>query len=280
MKMTDTENDAGQPASMSEDERRQAFAEATRPGDRGAFRQPRLSTPPKFVIRVASVFLALALAGVLIEHFAGSGPSATTHATTTTVGPARGPTMADFMGLKALGAKPAAPFTLRDQRGHPWSIADARGRAVVLAFFDTRCRDICPVLGAEIRLARARLGARASSTQFVIVNTNPRHVGVVARPAALSETGLAGSSSVLFLTGPLNQLNRVWIRYGVTITVGIPAHQIAHNNVMYFIDPQGRLRELAVPFGDEGPSGTYSLAAAQISRFAQGIAQVAGSLVK
>src|SRR5947209_9460856 len=38
----------------------------------------------------------------------------------------------------------APDFTLVDQFGHPATLSSLRGREVVLAFIDSRCKDVCP----------------------------------------------------------------------------------------------------------------------------------------
>ena len=113
---------------------------------------------------------------------------------------------------------------------------------------------------------------------FVVVNTDPDNTSVVSTPAALAVNGLEDDHSVHFLTGSLRQLNSVWINYGVTVTVGSLPQQMTHNNVLYFVDPRGRLRSEAIPFANENGRGVYVLPQADITRFAQGIAQTAGSL--
>jgi hypothetical protein len=114
--------------------------------------------------------------------------------------------------------------------------------------------------------------------EFVVVNSDPFHTSVRLDPPALRVPGLSGLSDMYFLTGPLAQLNAVWSTYGLAVHVGATHAQIAHNNVLYFISPRGRLRSLAVPFANEDHSGIYRLAPTDVQRFARGIATVASSL--
>jgi hypothetical protein len=74
-------------------------------------------------------------------------------------------------------------------------------------------------------------------------------------------------------------LNSVWQTYGITITVDSATRTVAHNDLLYFIDPAGRLRYRATPFANEQRDGTYSLPAASVSRWAMGIATYARDLV-
>ncbi len=273
-------------AALSEEQRAAVFAGALAPtGPDGRPRIGRGAIPGKFALAVAATIVVLGLGGVLIEHYFGgvgltgaTSPSTlpTTHVGPT--GPQLGATTRAFMGLRDIAHAKAPPITLRDQFNRPWSLAEHRGEVVVLTFFNRDCTDICPVVGAELRLARLGLGAFASRVVFAVVNSDPRHPDVGPQPRALTSTGLARSRSTYFLSGALRQLNAVWVGYGLSVKVGARTSQVAHNNVMYFIAPNGRLAALAVPFGNEDRSGLFSLSAAEVHRFARGIATVAVSL--
>ena len=284
------EERAAARAALSEQQRAAAFSSSMTPADRSAaLREGRTPVPPKFILWMVGVFVVLGGGGAILEHYFGNvgQPSATTTTVftlpatpTTLAGPQLSSSLSALMGLKEIANAQASPFTLRDQANREWGLLRAKGKVVVLTFYNVNCNDVCPVVGAEIRQAQARLGANARKVEFVIVNSDPNHFAVSAAPAALSIPGLANTPSVYFLTGPLLQLNAVWINYGVSVKVGALASQVAHNNIMYFIDPRGRLRAQAVPFGNENHAGVFSLGPTTISRFAQGIAQTADSLVR
>lgn len=284
------EEGATSRAALSEQDRAAAFASSMSPADRSAaLRAGRTPVPPKFILWMVGVFIILGGGGAILEHYFGNvgQPSATTTTVfnlqptpTTLPGPQLSSSLSAFIGLKEIATAQASPFTLRDQANRQWRLVGAKGKVVVLTFYNVNCNDVCPVVGTEIKEAQAQLGANANKVEFVIVNADPNHFVFNAAPAALSVPQLANTPLVYFLTGPLLQLNAVWINYGVSVKVGALASQVAHNNIMYFIDPTGRLRAQAVPFGNENSKGVFSLGAADISRFAKGIAQTASSLVK
>ena len=265
------EERAAARAALSEQQRAAAFSSSMTPADRSAaLREGRTPVPPKFILWMVGVFVVLGGGGAILEHYFGNvgQPSATTTTVftlpatpTTLAGPQLSSSLSALMGLKEIANAQASPFTLRDQANREWGLLRAKGKVVVLTFYNVNCNDVCPVVGAEIRQAQARLGANARKVEFVIVNSDPNHFAVSAAPAAL-------------------QLKAVWIKYGVSVKVGALASQVAHNNIMYFIDPRGRLRAQAVPFGNENHAGVFSLGPTTISRFAQGIAQTADSLVR
>jgi hypothetical protein len=82
------------------------------------------------------------------------------------------------------------------------------------------------------------------------------------------------------LTGSLARLDSVWKAYGVTIEVQKSTGVVSHNDLLYFIDAEGRLRLRATPFADESSTGAYSLPMATETRFASGIASSVRSLLE
>jgi protein SCO1 len=262
---------------LSEEDRARAFA-GTLPG-------ARATVSPRVVKWTALIIGVLVVGSTMLESAMSGGTGATTTTPVTTVSapsvqPPLGSTLHSILGLKAIGPTPAPPIDLAAPNGQPWSLSAQRGHVVLVTFFDANCDDICPVLGAEIRQALSDLGTRAASVRVVIINTNPKLTTATSAVPALDKTGLAHRSNVTFVTGSLNQLNSIWTNYGVTINVGARANEIAHNNVLYFVDPRGRLRQLALPFANEGANRAYSLSPTEIARFAQGVANVAGSLIR
>jgi protein SCO1/2 len=159
------------------------------------------------------------------------------------------------------------------------SLAEERGDAVVLTFFDSPCQDICPVMAAELLRAAADLGPEASRVVFLTVNTDPVVLSSAPASAAAARTGLGTLAHWHFLTSSLGHLNAVWKAYGVSVNVSPASGVVAHNDVMYFISPTGRLRYRATPFANEDSSGAFSLPSPSVARWGQGIATYAGQLL-
>jgi protein SCO1/2 len=232
-------------------------------------------------------FAVLGLGGEALQHFDGNLGLPTTAtipitSTTTTIPSSAQASlpMDRFLGLRQIDNASAPGFSLEDQQGHTWTLSSAKGKVVVLAFYDANCNDICPVLGAEIKEANSLLRTNASNVDFVIVNTNPNDLKVSSSPPALRVPGLGDVSNVRFVTGTLSAVNAVWTDYGISIRVGAHPNDETHNNLLYFIDPTGQLRVQIDPFAQENAFGVVSLNAAEIQRFARGISDVADSLVK
>jgi cytochrome oxidase Cu insertion factor (SCO1/SenC/PrrC family) len=135
-------------------------------------------------------------------------------------------------------------------------------------------------VGNEIRLASAELGTNTGKVDFVIVNTDPNATKISAECLALTAPGLSDNPSVTFLSGSVDTLNRVWTAYGVRVAVGAKRDQVSHNNVLYFIGPNGNLSSYAQPFGTESKTGLYSLNPSSLRTYARAVAGTASSLVQ
>lgn len=261
-----------------------------------AFRHPPTKVPPKFVLMVVAVFVVLGIGGAVVEHLLSSigvnpGSSAVSRSTSTSgpgliappvsapATPQVGAPLARFMGITPRTGAPAPGFSLSDQTGRRVSLADERGRVVVLTFFDAPCLDICPVVSAELLQASSDLGPASGHVAFLTVNSDPVVLSGAPAAAAALRTGLATVASWHFLTSNLGSLDAVWKAYGVSVNVARTSGLVAHNDVMCFIDPAGRLRFEATPFADESSRGAFSLPPASVARWGQGIATYARQLL-
>jgi protein SCO1/2 len=87
--------------------------------------------------------------------------------------------------IAGVGAKPAFHFTditgaefarrleLPDVDGKERSLADWKGKVVVVFFGYTQCPDVCPTTMAELAQIRQLLGADAERLQTVFVTIDP-----------------------------------------------------------------------------------------------------------
>ena len=287
---TGNEETSREPSELNEEERASIFASANARKDRsGALRSGRITVPTKFVAWTIVAVLVLGLGGEVAQHYFETYGKASPPATTTPVlkgTPTTNPNLPTlislqvFIGLKDIGQEVAPTFTLRTQSGRRWRLASHKGQVVVLAFYNSICNDICPVLGAELRLATRELTASDHQVDFVIVNTDPNATKISPRSLALTVPGLANDPFVTLLSGRVETLNRVWSAYGVRINVGAKKSEVSHNNVLYFIGPNGNLASYAAPFGTESKTGLYSLDGSSLRTYARAIAETADSLVR
>jgi len=134
----------------------------------------------------------------------------------------------------------APDFNLVDQFGHPVALSSLRGREVVMAFIDSRCKTLCPLTANIMYNARTRLGASAASqVTLVAINANPAATSVAAVQSWSIAHGML--HQWLFLTGTDQQLQSVYHLYGVYVQVDASGNDL-HDAAMYIIDAQGHER--------------------------------------
>jgi cytochrome oxidase Cu insertion factor (SCO1/SenC/PrrC family) len=136
----------------------------------------------------------------------------------------------------------AAPgFTLTNQFGASVSLRQFRGKAVVLAFVDSRCTSICPLTTLSMTEATSMLGpAAAAHIQLLGIDANPDATKVADVRAYSSAHQMLRSWD--FLTGSLHQLAAVWRAYHVYVAA---SHgNIDHEPAIYLIDGRGKERTL------------------------------------
>ena len=80
----------------------------------------------------------------------------------------------EFNNIDITGADYAHDFALTDASGARRTLADYRGKVVVLFFGYTQCPDVCPTTMAELAQVRRALGADAARMQVLFVTLDPQ----------------------------------------------------------------------------------------------------------
>ena len=191
---------------------------------------------------VVAVAVAVALAYAARPHGAAMGPDAMGRAAMGRAAAAQQAMTNPAVdpGTPLLG-RPAPGFTLTDQFGGQVSLHQFRGKAVVMAFVDSRCTTVCPLTTESMTEAVSLLGpAAAAHIQLLGIDANPDATAV----ADVRDYSAAHSMlrSWDFLTGSVRQLSAVWRAYHVYVAA---SHgQIDHQPAIYLIGPGGGEREL------------------------------------
>jgi len=110
----------------------------------------------------------------------------------------------------------AADFTLTDQHGTAFHMADARGKVVLMTFIYTHCTDICPFLSLKVKRAHDLLGPDADGVVIVAVTTDPKRD--VPKVTAAYSKALGMFDSWHFVGGPADAVQAVWANYGIGVT--------------------------------------------------------------
>ena len=136
---------------------------------------------------------------------------------------------------------PALGFTLTTQDERRLSLADLRGKVVVLTFIYTACADTCPLLTAKMAALQGRLGADfGARVFFVSVTVDPERD----TPAVLKNYGVAHGARFdgwAFLTGRPAAIQDVTRRYGV-FAKKTARGDVDHTFLTSVIDSRGVLR--------------------------------------
>lgn len=145
-------------------------------------------------------------------------------------------------------ARAAPELLLQSSNGGQLSLADYRGKVVLLGFGFTSCPKVCPTTLAVLTQTRKRLGAQGQQVQVVYVTVDPER-----DDAARMRAYLRGfDPSFVGGTGTPAQLAAVRGKYGVMAQrkpVG-NSYSVGHSSSVYLIDRKGLLRGM-MPYGRE-----------------------------
>ncbi len=140
----------------------------------------------------------------------------------------------------AAGSVPAPPInSLRDQTGSRFTLGSLHGHTVALAFFDSYCRQECPLEGRQLAAAEKQL-PRAQRPELVVVSVNPRD-DPASVAHAIHDWGLAGVAPWHWLMGTHRELSRIWAEYNIQVSPPVGG-DINHTEALYLIDPSGHER--------------------------------------
>lgn len=177
------------------------------------------------VITLAILVVALI---ALLQHNASAGTQSQSAST------------ANSSGLQGtdLGTQPAPGFQLTDQYGKAISLAQFKGKPVVLTFLYTHCPDVCPLTAEKLHATMLDLGSDASNVAMLAVSVDPTRDTT---QAALDFSKAHQLQNYWhFLTGSDQQLSPIWSSYSVYAQKQQQSMQ--HDLAVYVIDKQGRER--------------------------------------
>lgn len=177
----------------------------------------------------------LVVIGVLVTAGCGSAAAPQT-------GPAR-PREAPsaFAGAELSPPVVAPPLALRDASGRPTTLAQQRGRYVLVTFLYTHCPDVCPLIASSLNTALRTLGRQRDEVRVLAVSVDPRGD----TPASVREymRRMHLLPQWRYLIGSRPELVRAWRAYHV-LAVARKAELVDHVAYTALIDRRGRERVL------------------------------------
>lgn len=145
-----------------------------------------------------------------------------------------------FKGIDITGAPYAQGFALTDFHGQPRTLADFRGRVVMLYFGFVQCPDVCPTALARAAAAKQLLGIDAQNLQVIFVTVDPERD----TPVLLREYMAAFDPSFLAPTGSAAQIKATADAFRVfykKVPTG-SSYTMDHTALSYLFDREGRIR--------------------------------------
>ncbi|MEZ5615844.1 MAG: SCO family protein [Rhodocyclaceae bacterium] len=136
----------------------------------------------------------------------------------------------------------ARDFALTDHTGKPRTMADFRGKAVVIFFGYTQCPDVCPTTLTGMAEAMKLLGGDAAKVQVLFVTVDPERdtQQLLAQYVPVFNPSFLGLYADAQTIAGTAQEFRVFYKKqpGSTPTT----YTVDHSAGSYVYDPQGRLR--------------------------------------
>lgn len=170
-----------------------------------------------------------ALTGILLAGFALAQPQ-----------PDRGQATRLMNELMSGNAQVGTPFTLTNQHGRKTSLADFRGKLVLLYFGYTTCPDVCPTDLAALARAVESLGKDGAQVQPVFITLDP------ARDTRelLREYAKAFHPRLVALSGSEAEIQRIAAAYKVyyekSTLPNSKIYLIEHTAFTFLLDRHGK----------------------------------------
>jgi protein SCO1/2 len=147
-----------------------------------------------------------------------------------------------FFSTDLTGADYGKSLSLTDQSGQPRTLADFKGKVVVLFFGFTQCPEVCPTTLAAMAEVMKELGTDAARVQVILATLDPERDTA----ALLGAYVTAFNPTFIALRGDAEATTRAAREFKVFFqkvpgkTPG--AYSLDHTAASYAIDGQGRLR--------------------------------------
>jgi protein SCO1 len=168
------------------------------------------------------------------------------------------PTNSAFKNTDLTGLGYASDFALIDHHGNPRTLADFKGKAVLVFFGFMNCPDVCPTTMAEMANVMQQLGPQAEKVQVLFITVDPERD----TPELLAKYVPAFDPRFIGLTGDKAAIEKVAKEFKVFYQK-VPgkepgSYSMDHTAGSYVFDPQGRIR-LFVRHGQGGEPIAHDL---------------------
>ena len=147
-----------------------------------------------------------------------------------------------FKGVDITGAEYARKLALTDADGQARTLADFKGRVVVVFFGYTQCPDVCPSTMAELAEVKRGLGADGARVQGIFVTVDPERDSAALLKAYVANFG----PDLIGLRGSADEIQAAAKEFKVFFAK-VPgktatSYTVDHTAGSYVFDTQGRVR--------------------------------------
>jgi protein SCO1/2 len=147
-----------------------------------------------------------------------------------------------FAGINITGAEYARELNLPDTDGRMRSLADFKGKVLVVFFGYTQCPDVCPTTMVELADVVQKLGADGQRVQGIFVSVDPERD----TPELLKAYVSNFNANFVALRGTPDQVKQAAREFKVYYNK-VPgkterSYTVDHTAASYLFDTQGRVR--------------------------------------
>ena len=147
-----------------------------------------------------------------------------------------------FKGVDITGAEYARSLALTDPDGQARTLADYKGKVVVVFFGYTQCPDVCPTTMAELAEVKRQLGADGARVQGIFVTVDPERDTAALLKAYVANFG----PDIVGLRGTPDQIKAAAKEFKVFYNK-VPgktdtSYTVDHTAGSYVFDAQGKVR--------------------------------------
>lgn len=152
------------------------------------------------------------------------------------------PTDSVFKNTDITGIDYAHDFALTDHTGKPRTLADFRGKVVLVFFGYTQCPDVCPTTMSEMAAVMKQLGPRADDVQVLFVTLDPARdtQALLAKYVPSFDPHFLGLRGDQAATEKVAKDFKIFFQKVPGKNIG--EYSIDHTAGSYVFDPQGRVR--------------------------------------
>ena len=165
-----------------------------------------------------------------------------------------------FRGVDITGAEYARSLSLPDPSGTVRSLADFKGKVVVVFFGYTQCPDVCPSTMAELAQIKKAMGKDGERVQGIFVSVDPERD----TPEILKSYMASFDNSFVALRGTVEQTKAAAkefkVFYGKVPGKTEGSYTVDHTAGSFVFDPAGKVR-LFVRYGSGAEALTADLKA-------------------